>query len=105
VDMIFASRAVDAAEDLGEMALEVDDLETVVWAVEKGLQLEPTREELFRLWMHALGRQGRPAKVDDVYRRLKVVLRQRIHSLQEPLPETREVWRRYTSAELSGSQG
>jgi DNA-binding SARP family transcriptional activator len=103
VDMMFAGRAVDAAEDLGQMALEVDDLETVVWAVEKGLQLEPTREGLFRLWMHALGRQGRPAKVDDVYRRLKVVLRQRLHSLQEPLPETREVWRRYTTAELSGS--
>lgn len=55
--------------------------------------------------MHVLGQQGRPAKVDDVYRRLKVVLRQRIHSLQEPLPETREVWRRYTAAEVSGSQG
>ncbi|HTT91230.1 MAG TPA: BTAD domain-containing putative transcriptional regulator [Acidimicrobiales bacterium] len=105
LDMTFSAKVVDAAEDLGQMALDLGDLEAVVWAVEKGLQLEPTREGLFRLWMHALGREGRPAKVDDVYRRLKMVLRQRIHSLQEPQPETREVWRRYTAAEFSGSQG
>lgn len=105
LDMTFSARAVDAAEDLGEMALEAGDLATVVWAVEKGLQLEPTREEMFRLWMHALGREGRPAKVDDVYRRLKVILRQRVHSLQEPQPQTRDVWRLYTAVELSGRQG
>ncbi len=43
VDMIFSGKVVDAAEDLGQMALKVGDLETVVWAVEKGLQLEATR--------------------------------------------------------------
>ena len=66
LDMTFSARAVDAAQDLGQLALDAGDLESVVWAVEKGLQLEPTREELFRLWMHALGRartasqSGRP---------------------------------------------
>ena len=105
LDLTFSARAVDAAQDLGQLALDAGDLETVVWAVEKGLLLEPTREEMFRLWMHALGRAGRPAKVDDVYRRLKTVLRQRIHALQEPQPETRAVWRMYTAAEVSGGQG
>lgn len=105
LDMTLSARVVDVAQDLGEMALDAGDLETVVWAVEKGLQLEPTREELFRLWMHALGRTGRPAKVDDVYRRLKLVLRQRIHPLQEPRLESREVWLSYTSAEVASTQG
>ncbi len=105
LDMTFSAKAVDAAQDLGQFALDAGDLEGVVWAVEKGLQLEPTREELFCLWMHALGRQGRPAKVDDVYRRLKLVIRQRLDPLQEPRSETREVWRLYTAAELSDSPG
>ncbi len=105
LDLTLSAKAVDSAQDLGQMALDANDLETVVWAVEKGLLLEPTREELFRLWMHALGREGRPAKVDDVYRRLKVVLRQRLHALQEPQPETREVWRKYTMGENSSSKG
>jgi DNA-binding SARP family transcriptional activator len=97
LDMTMAAKVVDVAQDLGELALEAGDYPTVYWAVDKGLLLEPTREELFRLWMHALGREGRTAKVDDVYRRLKLVLRQRIHPLEEPQPESREVWRSYTA--------
>jgi DNA-binding SARP family transcriptional activator len=99
LDMTLAAKAVDVAQDLGELALEAGDFPTVYWAVDKGLSLEPTREELFRLWMHALGREGRPAKVDDVYRRLKLVLRQRIHPLQEPQRESWQVWRSYTAVE------
>jgi DNA-binding SARP family transcriptional activator len=81
------------------------DYGTVLWAVEKGLVLEPTREELFRLWMHALGRMGRPGPVDDVYRRLKLVLRQRIHPLVEPQAASYEVWRAYTAGELARTPG
>jgi DNA-binding SARP family transcriptional activator len=99
LDLMLTARVADTAEDLGELALEAGDFETVLWAVGKGLQLDPTREELFRLWMHALGRSDRPAKVDDVYRRLMLVLRQRIHPLQEPQEASREVWRSYTAAE------
>jgi DNA-binding SARP family transcriptional activator len=102
LDLAMSARVVDAAEALGEMALAAEDLGTVTWAVDKGLQLDPAREELFRLWMHALGRGGRPAKVDEVYRRLRVVLQRRIHPLQEPQPESREVWRMYTVAEVAG---
>ena len=101
LDFTISARVVDAAEDLAEIALTAGDCETVMWAVSKGLQLEPTREELFRLWMHAFGKTGRPARVDDVYRRLKLVLRQRVHPLQEPQPESREVWRKYTAVELA----
>lgn len=101
LDFTIAAKVVDAAQELGELALGADDFETVMWAVDKGLQLEPTREELFRLWMHAFGRSGRPARVDDVYRRLKLVLRQRIHPLQEPQAESRDVWRKYTAVEFA----
>lgn len=97
LDLTLAAAVVDVAQDLGETALGLEDYATVKWAVDKGLQLEPTREELFRLWMHALGRTGRPVKVDEVYRRLKLVLRQRLHPLQEPQPASREVWRAYTA--------
>jgi len=99
LDMVISAQVVDVAEELGELALAAGDLGLVYWAVERGLQIEPTREELFRLWMHALGQEGRPARVDDVYRRLKLVLRQRIHPLQEPQPASREVWRRYVAME------
>jgi DNA-binding SARP family transcriptional activator len=101
LDLTITAKVVDAAQDLGQYALDAGDFETVIWAVETGLQLEPTREELSRLWMHALGRTGRPAQVDDVYRRLKVVLRHRLSALHEPQPETREVWRRYTRADAT----
>ncbi|MGH9105809.1 MAG: AfsR/SARP family transcriptional regulator [Acidimicrobiales bacterium] len=104
LDMTLAAKVVDVAQDLGEMALEGGDFDTVVWAVDKGLQLEPTREEIYCLWMHALGRTGRPAKVDDVYRRLKLVLRQRIHPLQEPQAQSYEVWRSYMSADVANTR-
>ena len=103
LDFVLSAKAVDVAQELAELAFEAGDTGTVLWAVEKGLQLEPTREEMFRLWMHTLGQAGRAAKVDEVYRRLKLVLRQRIHPLHEPQPETREVWRRYTSMEVAGT--
>jgi len=102
LDLTLTARVVDTAEELGQLALDLGDFETVFWAVGKGLQLEPTREELFRLWMHALGRSGRPANVDDVYRRLMLVIRQKLHPLQEPQEASREVWRTYTAAEVAG---
>jgi DNA-binding SARP family transcriptional activator len=101
LDLTLSAKIVDVAEELGDLALEVGDYETVIWAVEKGLVLEPTREEMFRLWMHALGRMGRAGRVDDVYRRLKLVLRQRIHPLQEPQAESYSVWRTYAAGELT----
>jgi len=101
LDFTVQAKVVDVAQRLAELATEEDDFETVRWAVEKGLLLEPTREELFRLWMHALGREGRAGMVDDVYRRLKFVLRQKLSPLAEPREETRAVWLHYTSPEVT----
>jgi DNA-binding SARP family transcriptional activator len=103
LDLTLSAKIVDIAEELGELALAAGDYDTVMWAVEKGLRLEPTREEMFRLWMHALGRMGRPGSVDEVYRRLKLVLRQRIHPLQEPQAGSYAVWRTYTAGELTAA--
>jgi DNA-binding SARP family transcriptional activator/nucleoid-associated protein YgaU len=97
LDLRMVGVVADVAQDMAEMALEAGDFSTVRWAAEKGLLLEPAREELFRVLMHAYGRAGRPAKVDEIYRRLTVVLRQRLDPLYEPQPESREVWRNYTS--------
>jgi DNA-binding SARP family transcriptional activator len=102
LDLAISAKVVDAAEELGQLYLNAGDLDAVTWAVGKGLQLDPAREELFRLWMHALGQAGRPANVDEVYRRLRLILQRRIHPLQEPQPESREVWRTYTAAEVPG---
>ncbi|HTW08211.1 MAG TPA: BTAD domain-containing putative transcriptional regulator [Acidimicrobiales bacterium] len=101
LDLIIAAKIVDVANDLAERALAAGDLDGVNWAVEKGLLLEPTREELYRVWMHAQGRAGRPAMVDEIYRRLKVLLRQRVHALQEPQEETYQVWKTYVVAEAA----
>ena len=60
LDLTFSARAVDAAQDLGQLALDAGDLETVVWAVEKGLLLEPTREETVPV-VDACPRPGGPA--------------------------------------------
>ncbi|MHB1911855.1 MAG: AfsR/SARP family transcriptional regulator, partial [Acidimicrobiales bacterium] len=70
LDLTMAARAVDTAERLGRLALDSGDHETAEWAVQKGLELDPAREELFQVWMHLAGREGRPDRVDDIYRRL-----------------------------------
>ncbi|HYA44445.1 MAG TPA: BTAD domain-containing putative transcriptional regulator [Acidimicrobiales bacterium] len=105
LDFFIAAAVADAAERLGRLALQVGDWAEATWAAGKGLQLDPAREQLFRVWMHALGRSGQPGKVDEVYRRLRLVLQRRIHPLQEPALESREVWRLYTAAEAAEVAG
>jgi len=56
--MHMTNRVVDAAEALAEIALEQGDHATVLWAVERGLALAPSREALHQAWMHALRRSG-----------------------------------------------
>jgi DNA-binding SARP family transcriptional activator len=101
LDLMISAQAVDAAQGLGQLALEVGDHAEAIWAVDKGLQLDPAREELFRIKMHALGRSGRRGDVDNVYRRLRVVIRRRFGELYEPAPESRGTWRLYTAAEMA----
>ena len=70
LDLAMVARVVDTAERLGRLALDSGDHDTAEWAVQKGLALDPAREELFQVWMHVAGRAGRPDRVDDIYRRL-----------------------------------
>ena len=70
LDLGMVARVVDTAERLGRLALDSGDHDTAEWAVQKGLALDPAREELFQVWMHVAGRAGRPDRVDDIYRRL-----------------------------------
>jgi len=70
LDLAMVARVVDTAERLGRLALDSGDHDTAEWAVQKGLELDPAREELFQVWMHVAGRAGRPDRVDDIYHRL-----------------------------------
>jgi len=101
LDLIICAKVADAAQDLGQAALAAGDYAEATWAVEKGLQMDPAREELFQIWMHALGRCGQAGAVDRVYRRLRLVLQRRINPLHEPREESRAIWRLYTANDLA----
>jgi two-component SAPR family response regulator len=101
IDLTISAKVADTAEELGRMALDAGDYTEAIWAADKGLQLDPAREELFRTWMHALGRSGQPGGVDKMYQRLRLVLRRKLHPLTEPQPESRAVWRLYTTGNMA----
>ena len=84
LDLAMTAQVVDAAESLGRLGLESEDHETAEWAVQKGLQLDPAREELFQVWMHIAGRGGRPDRVDEIYRRLCRALQRHIDAGLSP---------------------
>lgn len=94
---------VDVATLLATAALEIEDWDTVKWAVQKGLDLDPIREELFQALMHAEGRSGKPARVNEVYGQLCRLLQNEIDTLQTPSDETEEIWKSYT-AERAGKR-
>jgi DNA-binding SARP family transcriptional activator len=88
---------IDVASALAKAALDVEDWDTVKWAVEKGLELDPAREELFQALMHAEGRSGKPARVQEVYGQLCLMLQKEVDLLQSPSDESEEIWRSYTA--------
>jgi DNA-binding SARP family transcriptional activator len=92
-------RVVDVAQALATAALENEDWETVKWAVDKGLMLDPAREELFQVLMHAEGRCGKPERVHEVYGQLCAMLQQEIDELQMPSDKSEEIWKTYTAGE------
>ena len=67
----------------------------MLWAVERGLALAPSREALYQAWMHALGRSGDAQRLKDVYGRCCSMLRSEIHATQAPSAETELIWRSY----------
>ena len=76
--------------------LELEDWDTVRWAVDKGLALDPAREELFQALMHAEGRSGKPARVHEVYGQLCMMLQREVDVLQTPSDKSEEIWKSYT---------
>jgi DNA-binding SARP family transcriptional activator len=84
LDLAMEARVVDAAERLGVVALDLGDLTLAELAVRKGLELDPAREELYRVWMHVAGRLGRPDQVDEVYRRLCRALQRHLDAGMAP---------------------
>ena len=77
------------------------DLELVLWAVNRGLGIDPVREELYRHWMHALGRGPDAVMVTGVFDRLRTALQDHIDPTQQPSPESQEVYRYYLPARIS----
>ncbi len=97
LDLMLIARVVDAADELARLALAAADFDMVVWAVEKGLSLDPAREQLYQLWMHALGLSGRGDRVNEIYRRLCSMLQRRIDPAQSPTPASETIWRSYVA--------
>jgi DNA-binding SARP family transcriptional activator len=95
------ARVVDVAHALATAALDVEDWDTVKRAVDQGLMLDPAREELFQVLMHAEGRSGKPERVAEVYGELCSMLQTRIDALQLPSDKSEEIWKTYT-AEIGG---
>ncbi|MDQ1394269.1 MAG: hypothetical protein QOF30_3246 [Acidimicrobiaceae bacterium] len=89
------TRVVDVATLLATAALELEDWDTVRWAVQKGLDLDSAREELFQALMHAEGRSGRPTRVHEVYGQLCLMLQKEVDALQTPSDESEEIWKSY----------
>ena len=92
------ARVVDAASAMADAALEAEDWDTVKWAVDKGLALDPAREELLQALMHAEGRAGKPDRVHEIYGRLCAMLQMEIDVLQTPSDTSEEIWKSYTAA-------
>jgi DNA-binding SARP family transcriptional activator len=101
LDLTLVATLVDTAETLAASALETGDLDTAMWAVEKGLSLDPAREQLYQCWMHILGRSGRPDRVTEIYRRLCSMLQTRIDPSLAPTAESQSIWRSYRAPDAS----
>jgi DNA-binding SARP family transcriptional activator len=97
LDLAIEAKVVDSAERLGHLALELGDAPTAEWAIRKGLDLDPAREELYRLWMHVAGRAGRPDQVDEIYRRLCQALQRYLDAGMAPTPASDRVRASYSS--------
>jgi len=95
LEFLPAVRGGPAAGRHPEIALANGGHTTVLWAVERGLALAPSREARYQAWMHALGRSGDAQRLKDVYGRCWSMLRSEIHATQAPSAETELIWRSY----------
>jgi len=67
----------------------------VLWAVERGLALAPSREALYQAWDARPRRSGDAQRLKDVYGRCCSMLRSEIHATQAPSAEPELIWRSY----------
>ncbi|MCU4186446.1 LysM peptidoglycan-binding domain-containing protein [Acidiferrimicrobium sp. IK] len=95
LEYTIAATVVDAAEELARLALEAGDHDGVAWAVERGLGMDPAREQLYQYWMHALGRTAEADRVTAVWKRLCAALQAHIDPAQAPSPDSQAVYRSY----------
>jgi DNA-binding SARP family transcriptional activator len=86
---------VDAAEELARLALETGDHALVLWAVQRGVGIDPAREQLYQYWMHALGQTADTGQVTGVWERLCSALQKHIDPAQGPSPDSQAVYRTY----------
>ena len=87
----------DGAEELARLALDAGDYELAEWAVERGLRIDPAREQLYQCWMHAVGRSADASKVAEVWQRLCAALQTHIDPAQSPSPASHAVYRGYVT--------
>ena len=84
---------VDAAHQLGELALEAGDHELARWAAMKGLAVVPGQESLYRIQMRAAAATGDTQGVIDAFRSATGAAHN-IDPLSDVQPETDELRRR-----------
>jgi DNA-binding SARP family transcriptional activator/LysM repeat protein len=95
LDLTMLSVIVDAADEMGHLALDLGDWDAAAWAAQRGLDIDPAREELFQVWMHACGRAGQADRVAEIYRRLCRSLQRVIHPMQEPTSTSQAILQTY----------
>ncbi len=99
LDHAITAAVVDVAEELAGLALDSQDYESALWAVQRGLDMDPAREVLYQCWMHVVGRSEGPDRVAEVWRRLCSALHHHIDPSQGPSPESQAVYRHYVARE------
>jgi DNA-binding SARP family transcriptional activator len=100
LDSAITATVVDTAETLAALSLDAEDFEVALWAVEKGLSLDPARERLYQTWMHICGRSGRADRVTDIYKRLCSMLKARIDPTLVPSAESEGIWKSYLNTDM-----
>ncbi|MFD5610546.1 LysM peptidoglycan-binding domain-containing protein [Kitasatospora sp. NPDC127060] len=96
-------RIVDTAERIAELRTgdDVLDVDAARAAIDTGLNVEPTAEQLYRAWMRIEHRAGHPAAVRDVIARLRKM--QTDWQLSGLQPATLETIRRLTAVRETAS--
>lgn len=94
---------LEAVAELSEWLIERGRLDRAVEVLQRGLRLDPLREDFYRQLMRAYAQQGRQGEALAAYRRCCWVLEKELGV--EPAPETRALARQIRRGELEPSDG